>query len=148
MTLDLTRFGQWRKYGILKSFVNSFPFSWPFNYVLRFVLQKESETVGILYLGLISEMLLCLLFFQMSSKTDWPSSFWFEGGKNCRLIVGILYCLCHIVTKIREINMVIFSQSSNLDKSQMFVQATQMLTTTYFFPIVLFVNIFSKPLKN
>ena len=33
MTLDLTRFGQWRKYGILKSFVNSFSFIWPFNYL-------------------------------------------------------------------------------------------------------------------
>ena len=30
MTLDLTRFGQWRKYGILKSFVNSFSFSLTF----------------------------------------------------------------------------------------------------------------------
>ena len=77
-------------------------------------------------------MLLCLLFFQMSSKTDWPSSFWFEGGKNYKIIVGILYCLWHS-DKNKGNQHGHFYSIKNCHEPD--VQATKMLQATNFLTI-------------
>ena len=149
MTLDLTRFGQWRKYGILKSFVNSFSFSLTFQLCTAICPSKGVRNSRHL---ILRPYFWCYFVFYSSrchQRQIDLHHFDLKVAKIARLLLGS-FIVCVIVTKIREINMVIFSQSSNLDKSQMFVQATKLLKLQFFPYCLVYLHFFqtSKKLRG